>query len=213
MTIKNMEDWEVLNMQYIPDTYIKDSRVDNDTFLELQYKYREGFLKYLSTIINFGTIDEEIKKYDVDIPVLDDQDCNFYHCNSPLGSNYLYLRNNIHLERLDDEELKHLAKGEEDINYYVDTYQKVLYEDGDLTSYGIYPNDMNTVKSKALIFEFAYDQTQTKSVDDLLKTKKCYEDIFSFINDKLSEKNIDVDFLVYQGIPRMFAKEEKEATK
>lgn len=200
-------------MQYIPDTYINDSRVDNNTFLELQYKYREGFLKYLSTIINFGTIDEEIEKYDVDIPVLDDQEYNFYHHNSAIGSNYLYLRNNIHLERLNDEELKRLVSGEEDINYYADTYQKVLYEDGDLISYGIYSDESNIKKAKALVFEFAYDQTQTKSVEDLLKTRKCYNDIFSFIKDKLGEKNIETDFLVYQGIPRIFDKEEKEVTK
>ena len=208
-----MDDWEVLNMQYIPDTYIKDDRVDTNTFIELQYKYREGFLKYLSTIINFGEIDEEISKYDVEIPTIDDQEYNFYHHDSLIGSNYLYLRNNIHLERLDDEELKRLVSGEEDVKYYADTYKKVLYEDGDSISYGIYPDDSNTVKSKAIIFEFAYDQTKTKSIEDLLKTKKCYENIFSIINEKLGENNIETDFLVYKGIPKIFVKEEKEVTK
>ena len=201
-------------MQYIPDTYTKDTRLDDNTFLELQFKYREGFSKYLSSIFNFNTIDEEISKYGVDIPTIEDNDYNFYHKNSKLGSNYLYLRNNIHIERLSDEELKRLLDDDQtDLSLYVDTFEKVLYEDGDLVSYGIYPNDMNTKSAKALVFEFAYDQRKLKSVDEIVKIKHCYDDIFSFINDKLNEKNINSDFLVYRCIPEIFKREEKEVVK
>ena len=201
-------------MQYIPDTYLDDTRVDYDTFLELQFKYRKGVINYLSSIFNFKSIDEEISKYDVDIPIVEDTDYNFYHKNSNIGSNYLYLRNNIHIERLNDEELKKLLNEKiTDLSFFKDTFERVLYEDGDMTSYGIYPNDANTKKSKALVFEFAYDQRKLKSVDELLKIRKCYNDVFSFISDKLNENGIESDYLVYECIPELFKKEEKEITK
>ena len=109
--------------------------------------------------------------------------------------------------------ISELINDDNDLSIYVDTYKKVLYEDGDLTSYGIYPNDLNTVKSKALIFEFSYDQRKCTSIEEINNIRKCYNNVFSFIKEELGKNDIESDFLVYQCLPELFKKEEKNITK
>jgi len=194
-------------MQYIPNTYSADNRLNEDTFLELQFKYRKGISLYLSQFISFKKIDEEIDK--LGIPIVEDSKYNFYHRNSFFGSKYLFLRNNIHLERLSDEELEILkSDGFNDLDFYKDTYKKVLYEEGDLTSYGIHPTEDNTKKAKALIFEFAYDQKKCKTLDELKNIGNCYGRLFKFIKDILDKEEIESDYLVYQCIPDIFKVKE-----
>ena len=204
--IYNMVDWKCLYMLYIPDTYKVDNRLSKDVFLDLQFKYRNGISKYLSEIIDFDSINEEIK--DIGIPIVEDSEYNFYHRNSFFGNKYIYLRNNIHIERLNDIELDNLEEDKVDMNFYENTYKRVLYEDGDLVSYGVHPNDMNTKKSKAIVFEFAYDQKNCKSVSELAKIEECYEKIFREIKKKLDEKDIESDYLVYRCLPDIFKNKE-----
>ena len=205
--IYNIVDWKCLCMRYIPNTYSDDNRLNEEAFLELQFKYRKGISLYLSQFINFKKIDEEIEK--IGIPIIEDSEYNFYHRNSFFGSKYLYLRNNIHLERLSDEELEKLKEdGFNELNFYKDTYEKVMYEEGDLTSYGINPTDDNTKKSKALIFEFAYDQKKCKTLEELRKIDDCYTRLFKFIKEILDKENIESDYLVYQCIPDIFKVKE-----
>ena len=83
-----------------------------------------------------------------------------------------------------------------------------MYEEGDLTSYGINPTDDNTKKSKALIFEFAYDQKKCKTLEELRKIDDCYTRLFKFIKEILDKENIESDYLVYQCIPDIFKVKE-----
>ena len=199
-------------MQYIPNTYPKNIEMDEEKFLNLQLKYREGISMFLSQFIDYKSIDKKICDF-VNIPVVDDSEYNFYHMKSSLNSKYLYLRNNIHIERLSDEELEELINNDfSDLTFYKDKLEKVLYEDGDMVSYGIYPNNSNTKKSKALIFEFAYDQRKCESIEQLKKIEIVKDEIFSYIKSSLENSGINCDFLVYQCLPVIFT-DNKANTK
>ena len=200
-------------MQYIPDTYRENKEIDDDLFLKLQFKYRHGISLFLSQFVEFNSIDSSFDK-SITIPVIDDSSYNFYHKNSYLGSKYLILRNNIHIERLTPDELKQLIDNDFlDLTFYADTYQKVMFEDGDSISYGLYPNDINTKKSKALIFEFAFDQSRCESMNQIRYINALTEELFAFIKERMDKNNIETDFLVYQCLPEIFVNKEKNNVK
>ena len=192
-------------MNYIPDTCFNDNRVDNELYLILQIRYRNGFIKYLSQFIDFKSVcnlfDESI------IPSIDDEKYNFYHRNSLLHNKYLYIRNNIHIEKLSNEELLNIKSLDDKYlnnNFYENTYKKVMFEEGSLTSYGLYPTNENLKKSQAIIFEFAYDQKKCESIEQLKQISSIISKAKNMLQDSMDKANINVDFLVYKCIPDIF---------
>jgi len=164
--------------KYIPDSFdynLINSRFSNDEFLSLQIKYRTIIEKILIDYIDFEDIDKRINN-NVVLPKIEDLDYNFYHKFSSLNSNYLYLRNNIHIEKLSSEEMEILKNGKVDKNFIVSTLSKVLFEDGDESCFGS-PRLENIVNCKGLIFEFAYDSMKINSLSDLIKIDKMIEEI------------------------------------
>lgn len=164
--------------KYIPDSFdynLINSRFSNDEFLSLQIKYRTIIEKILIDYIDFEDIDKRINN-NVVLPKIEDLDYNFYHKFSSLNSNYLYLRNNFHIEKLSSEEVEILKNGKVDKNFIVSTLSKVLFEDGDESCFGS-PRLENIVNCKGLIFEFAYDSMKINSLSDLIKIDKMIEEI------------------------------------
>ena len=83
-------------------------------------------------------INKYINDSKVDIPRIKDKEYNFYHLSSNLNSNYIYLRNNIHIENLTNEEILYLVNNDNfSDDFIINTYQRVLYEEGDATYFGI----------------------------------------------------------------------------
>lgn len=200
-------------MKYIPDTCKNDTRVDDELYSILQIQYRNGFIKYLSKYINFDEINDMINELD-NIPVVNDMHYNFYHMNSLLDNKYLYLRNNIHIEKLSDDDLNLLDNIDfldtVSDDYFKRTYESVLFEDGENISYEEYPNETNIKKSKSIVFEFAYDQKKCESIEQLKNIRKLIDMIFRKIQVALEKENINCDFLVYNAIPEIFSLEELE---
>lgn len=196
-------------MEYVynPDSYdygiLFKKDISQDEFVKLQVKYKESLEKVLMSVLNFKSIDPAMIKNGLNIPVLEIPDNNFYQKFSTLGSKYLFLRNNIHIERLTDEEIEEIFESlfnDEDLSkeFIMNTLDKVISEDGDTTMYGT-PLLENEISSKSLVFEFAYDDKKC-SLEDGKKIAKYLQVLFKQIKDILENKlNMRVEFIISKG--------------
>ena len=159
--------------KFYPNSYnytlIKDKGISLEHFLKLQIKYRNNFEKLLMGIFDFKKIDDYIDSFGKKIPTVNDLEYNFYHKFSLLGSKYIYFRNNIHIENLSLNEIEIINASiindvDLDSKFLLETYSKVLYEDGDIVMFGI-PLEKNGVFSKSLVFEFTYNQKEFSNVE------------------------------------------------
>ena len=191
---------------FYPDTHDYNKLIDlgltKDEFLDLQIKYKHGFEEYLKTIIDFNEINSYILMSG-NLHKIEDEDRNFYKKYSSLGSDFFYLRNNIHIERLDVYELGTL-KGNPDKDFYEKTYEKVLFETEKDTNIFIGTAvPTNEVKGRSLIFEFAHDMRKESSVE-----RYAASNISKYIKDLLNKysesRNIPISFLEYKAIPDYF---------
>lgn len=203
----------MIDFKYIPDSYnyniLKNNKIDKNKFLKLQIKYRTEFERLLINIVDFKKIDDYIDNFKFDIPVVDDFDYNFYHKFSTLGSKYIYLRNNIHIENLSFDEINIIDNSLKD-NAYLDynflraTFKKVLYEDGEFSMFGI-PLEKNLVFAKSLVFEFAYDQAEFKDVSQYNFVNDIINTIHTSLENSI-EKVIDtkISIISYNAIPDIY---------
>ena len=76
-----------MKYKYVPNTYdrIKVNQIGEDIFLEYQIKYRESIEKFLQSKINFEEIEKELNE--LNLPIIEDKDYNFYHKFSNIHSN------------------------------------------------------------------------------------------------------------------------------
>lgn len=207
-------------MKYIyePDTYdrkkIQEYNFDNQQFLNCQVKYRESLEIIIKNIFDFSTLDASLVKYE--IPKLNDSSYNFYHKFTNLNSNYIYLRNNIHIERLNAEDIRYINSCIIDRvplepKFITKTLNMVIFEEGDFIHFGP-ANIKNRVESKSIVFEFAFDQMNCKDVQHLLRIEDIY---MKYIKPQIISKlgtvlKIPISVIKYNGIPDLFIKDEIE---
>ena len=194
-------------MKYIPDTCVNDNRLDDDMYLILQTNYRNGFIKYLSSFVDFDKFINELNNSD--IPVIEDKQYNFYHNDYSINSDYLFIRNNIHIEKLSDEDLAYLSRidsnDDKDNDFYKRTYKNVMFETGEYVSYGLFPNDSNIKRADAIVFEFAYDQKKCENLEQLNKIKETIKNVSNEIKKSMNDAGIECDFIEYKAIPELFS--------
>lgn len=202
-----------MEYNYIPDTYnyelVKEKFGDNNQFLQCQILYKKHFESFLYKHINFNQIEEYIHSMDFDIPRIKDEDYNFYHKFSNIGSNYIYVRNNYHVENLTNEEIQKLLQSSNlNDKYFYNTFEKVLFEKGTSTFMGV-PMNETSVNSKSIVFEFAFNQNDCTTVEQLNKIKKVSKECFKIIDLCMKERlNIRGSYLIYNAIPDLFYNNE-----
>ncbi len=202
-----------MKYKFIPDS-IKDEdialfNINQDEFLNLQIDYKQAFEKILQEEVDFCIFDNWINKINTNLPVVNDKEFNFYRRYSDLGSDYIYLRNNIHIERLSFDELNRLKSGITR-DFLLKTYKKVLFEDGDYTYFGN-ATDMNLIPSKSLVFEFAFDGKECKNLEEYNFYKHYKDQIFKFVAKPIETKlNCAVSIHRYSAIPELFIDESKQ---
>lgn len=202
-----------MNYKFLPDSVKFDDSIplnySLDEFLELQISYKQSFEKILKGIVDFADFDNWIKSNINDLPIVNDKEANFYRKFSTLGSDYVYLRNNIHIEKLDFKELDEL-RSNVNKDFLLRTYKKVLFEDGDYTFFGP-ATDMDLVASKSLVFEFAFDAKECATLDKSNFFNHYKENILEFIAKPIADAlNCDVSLHRYSAIPELFSTEDSE---
>lgn len=194
-------------MKYIPNTYDEEKINQNfnsyESFLNLQMKYREEFERIIKENVNLSFINETIK--DLNIPKVNDQDYNFYHKFSTLNNDYLFLRNNFHVENLTPDELTELIFDESlNPSFFQKTLEKVLFEKED-HFYAGKPLNQNQVNSKSLVFEFAYDETKCESLQQINDIKLAITKIFTELEKKVKEIiGLNCSFVIYNYYEDLF---------
>ena len=182
---------------------LKEKNIKMEEFLQLQIKYRENFESFLKKLVSFESFDKLVEKENINLPPLEKDTKNFYYKFSTLNSKYLFLRNNIHIERLDEKDLKILQKrvldGKElDTNFILKTFKVVLFESGDQAMFGV-PLLKNLVNSKSLIFELAYDD-KFCTVMESKKVREFYDKISNSLKNFLEDAlKIEVNFILNDG--------------
>ena len=198
---------------FYPDSYdinkISQLNLSEELFLRMQEQYKKSFEILLSKIFNFESIDKYIDSSNILIPTIDDEEYNFYHKNSFLKSKYLFLRNNIHIENLTVNEIETInnciiANKELDIQFLINTFKRVLYEDGDLSMFGIESKEC-VLNSKGIVFEFAYNQKEFTDINQIVFIDKLFEIIERTLKKEIKKVlNEEVEVLKYNGIPDIY---------
>ena len=188
-------------MMFIPDTidYSKAYSLgfDDEQFLSLQVKYKQLFERMVISQIDFSSVEQRL--HDSHYPIVNDNDYNFYRKYSTLGSNYIYFRNNIHIERLTEEEIKELTSETINMDFLRNTYEKVLYEDGDITFLGD-PSDSTRVPSKSIILELAVDFKEIQDLESALLIDDIVEDYKDYCNQVCANKVAEILGVTIQDV-------------
>jgi len=202
-----------MKYKYIPNSYNENLKAEKfkteDEFLHCQIIYRTGLERHLKNIIDFKKINEILSIGDEKIPVVDDTSYNFYHQFSTFGNSYLFLRNNIHVENLTQNEIEELTT-EDRLNaeFYNQTLSRVIFEGGNEMFLGV-PIDKNLVLSKSLTFEFAYDQKKCQSLEQLNYIENTAKKVFSYIEECAKGKlNLPINFVMYDAIVDYYQPED-----
>ena len=91
-----------------------------------------------------------------------------------------------------------------DSKFLLETYSKVLYENGDVAMFGI-PLEKNKVPSKSLVFEFAYDQKEFSTVEQYNFVNEIVNVLLKSLSSSI--KNVimtDVSMISYYSIPDIY---------
>lgn len=124
------------NKKYF-DSLLPESR---EKYLKLYSLYNSLLIQYLIKKYNLKLYDQMIQESNRDFKKVDIKDMDIYQYTSSKYLDYLYIRNNIYIERLSNEELLYLDTLKETLNsngeqFIENTYKKVIFNDG-YTMYG-----------------------------------------------------------------------------
>lgn len=202
-----------MNYSFIPDTFnynLASTKFSNlEAFIQCQINYKMKFEQFISRYINFEQVQNYINSQNVSIPKMCDEDYNFYHKYSNVGSSYIYIRNNYHVENLSEVEIQKLINNDVNDDFFRDTFRKVIFEKGEKIFFGV-PLDENLVKSQSIIFEFAYNQLKCETVEQFNNIVKIINESFRILEKSLFEHlNLQSSLIIYNGIPDIFYKNDE----
>lgn len=167
--------------------------------------YRKWFTEYIIKMLNLKEYDEKIKNSGLNLKPNDLKDMDIYQYFSSDDLSYFYIRNNIYLERLSDDEKAFLQAQLRKENFDLDenatefiekTYKKVVvenFEDFDNlfgeTLYFYGPNTMRfAAPGNALVIGMRYDEfAEDGASDEEWKRQHDEQEMFIYpIFDRMS---------------------------
>lgn len=183
-----------------------------EDYLLVQTNYLKYLSIYLNSLYDFKEIDKTLKENDFEL--LKEQP--YYFRISELGSEYVYLRNNIHCERLTEEQITFLknvqdSDADQGIDLVKNTYIDVLsaksenFTDTFKLAYTKGSNIENVVENTALVFYINYktpvfDSNEKESYVEINKKNKLIlESISKDVSGVLSEEMGEKIYIFYAG--------------
>lgn len=144
---------------------------EDNFYFKLLNRYKIFLEQYLKEKLCLDLIDENLEKSPLGFEKIKDEDKDFYQKTSTMGLNYIYLRNNIYIEHLKDEDIEFLSKQSE----YNDTTKEFIkrtcvsvinpYEDNKIIFYGP-ENQKHICDSTDIVLGIRYDEFATKGMSD-----------------------------------------------
>ena len=183
---------------YLPNTIdlnkVNEMYGNEKNYNILQVTYRNYVENLINSIIDFKSIQKLIDDSGLVFDKINDSSYNIYHRESKLDSDYIFIRNNIHIENLNENERKALIENKIYESFITDTIDKVLKENEDFLSYD--NNSNNLVFTKGLIFEFAYDGS--KLTDEERKERAVLiNQIFEIMSKSMEESPFVNNYIIY----------------
>lgn len=116
---------ESYDMKLAKEKELTDKEEITDKYLKLQALYKKTLGELLVAVLELDSFDNELASNELEFIEVPDKEKGFYQKYDTLGLKYIYLRNNIHIEKLSIEDVKILksALASED-----NTAQEQLYK-------------------------------------------------------------------------------------
>ena len=203
--------------------------IDNDNNLTEQYINITSTYKYLFELVlkqslNLKSYDDALVNSNLEFTKVDDDKMDIYQYYSNMGLNYIYLRNNIYIENLTEEERKFILDKYNSNNLEVDnnvvqfinnTCIKAIRNpksDIYIPTYEFYhiTNNMNySVLNTDIVLGVRYDEFYNDKLSDdewdnmYMKREQFLSNLVNKMNNDLNNKNIRVlRYGEYSVLPR-----------
>lgn len=149
------------------------SGIPNEDYFKLKNRYKSFLDSYIKEILPLELIDTNMKKSELKFVPINEEDMDYYQITSTMGLSYIYLRNNIYIEKLSFEDIKYLSekKGYDDETreFVKRTYLSVInpYSDDEnlIIFYGP-ENSKHLCESKDIVIGIRYNEFDDNGMSD-----------------------------------------------
>lgn len=181
-----------------------------DKYFELLNKYNRYLTKFLKEKLPLEQIDNNMKKSELNFNKINEHDMDFYQITSTMGLDYIYLRNNIYIEKLTKEDINYLDKNDYNEEFIHRTYKNVInpYTDSKTIFYG--PENENFMcKSDDLVLgirfeEFNNDLEGEEFKENFLNKQNIISQLITVLNlVGLKELDANIKVIEYSEISIM----------
>ncbi|WP_428047903.1 hypothetical protein [Candidatus Proelusimicrobium excrementi] len=146
---------------------------ENNEYFKLLNNYKKLFESYLKEKLPLELIDDNMKSSDLKFVQIKEEDMDFYQISSTMGLDYIYLRNNLYIEKLSKEDLEFLSKkdnlDDEAREFIKRTYLTVInpYENDEkrIVFYGP-ENGKHLCDSTDVVLGIRYNEFETNGMSD-----------------------------------------------
>ena len=190
--------------KFILKKNLKKQEIAN--YLELYNAYRELLTNYLIDKMNLTKYDKKITESKLNFTIVEKEKMDIYQYFSANQLNYFYIRNNIYIEKLVNEDKEFLLDKIQNNNYNIDnrtkkflerTYKKVIMEDvlengkECITLYG--PDSSKFMaKNNNIIIGFRFDDFY--NMRERKNFAKEYKEQLMFIKNIINEMKAEYDY-------------------
>ena len=182
------------------------SQTEKDEYLKLYNLYRKLFTEYIINILDLKKYDDEVFNSGLNFLINKEDDMDIYQYYSSGELKYFYIRNNIYIEKLDDEEkdffMNKITNNDMNLDSKTEevlkkTYSKVVFEDalenGEICNIQFGPNSSYFfAKNNSIIIGMAYDEFGEDGLEDS-EWDKQHDKQKIFIYNLINEMNRDLE--------------------
>lgn len=143
----------------------------NEKYYILLNRYKSFFEQFLKEQLPLEEIDQNMKESKLDFRPVKKKDQDFYQRTSGMGLTYIYLRNNLYVEKLMEDELSFLEEHEEYVaeveKFLSETCERVMnpYDKAQMMFYG--PKNGNFLHSSdEIVLGIRYAEFDTELEDE-----------------------------------------------
>lgn len=193
-----------------------------ESYLKLYSLYNNLLIQYLIKKYNLNLYDEMIQNSKRNFKKVDTKDMDVYQYTSSKYLNYLYIRNNIYIEKLSKEELLYLSNTKEILDYnneqFIEkTYKKIILEN-EYTMYGPdnpkYFKKPNTLIIGLRCKSIDLNNDSDDELDNFLSQQQYLKLFIPELSRQLNDRNLDsIEVIEYNNSSVEKRQEQKYTMK
>lgn len=193
-----------------------------ESYLKLYSLYNNLLIQYLIKKYNLNLYDEMIQNSKRNFKKVDTKDMDIYQYTSSKYLNYLYIRNNIYIEKLSKEELLYLSNTKEILDYnneqFIEkTYKKIILEN-EYTMYGPdnpkYFKKPNTLVIGLRCKSIDLNNDSDDELDNFLSQQQYLKLFIPELSRQLNDRNLDsIEVIEYNNSSVEKRQEQKYTMK